>query len=419
MEKENEVIDVKKIMNSIRTKAQSGQIKPDDLLTTNVIRKNYLAKLVIERKKSSQYDELKKYLASEEAKVSIKTEWQELEHNLHKTNLSVEINHVEPIVSGRNKAIRWLALKIRKIIQSEIRFTLDPIIRKQIQHNAYSAKTLNEVSKTLKLHEELIDNYKSSITKNSVELSNQKNELTGLNSELSNQKKDIFKINEIIKPNLNWRYLEFENKFRGPEEEIRDRQLKYLDFIKTASKNNPGKHFVDVGCGRGEFMTILAGNKIAVKGIDSNPTMVQFNVERNRQAELADANSFLESLQDNTLTGISAFQVVEHFSNDYLLKFLQNSYKKIAKGGVMILETVNPMSVFSLMHFWYDVSHNKPIPPDVLKFYSEMAGFNDVQILFLSETPKELKLNGTDDNTKKLNEILFGPQDYAIIAWKK
>jgi len=55
----------------------------------------------------------------------------------------------------------------------------------------------------------------------------------------------------------------------------------------------------------------------------------------------------------------------------------------------------------------------------VLKFYSEMAGFNDVQILFLSETPKELKLNGTDDNTKKLNEILFGPQDYAIIAWKK
>ncbi|MDE1844239.1 MAG: hypothetical protein KGI10_02790, partial [Thaumarchaeota archaeon] len=198
MEKENEVIDVKKIMNSIRTKAQSGQIKPDVLMTTNATRKNYLAKLVTEREKSSQYDDVKKYLISEEAKVSVKTEWRELEHNLHKANLSVEINHVEPIMSGRNKAIRWLALKIRKIIQSEIRFTLDPIIRKQIQHNAYSAKTLNEVSKTLKLHEELIDNYKSNIIKNSSELSNQKNELTGLNSELSNQKNELTGLNSEL-----------------------------------------------------------------------------------------------------------------------------------------------------------------------------------------------------------------------------
>jgi len=85
----------------------------------------------------------------------------------------------------------------------------------------------------------------------------------------------------------------------------------------------------------------------------------------------------------------------------------------------MILETVNPMSVFSLMHFWYDVSHNKPLPADVLKFYSEMAGFVDVKILFSGDVPKKLKLQGNDDDTKKLNEILFGPQDYAIIAWKK
>ena len=35
------------------------------------------------------------------------------------------------------------------------------------------------------------------------------------------------------------------------------------------------------------------------------------------------------------------------------------------------------------------------------------------------DPPAELKFEGDNENTKKLNQMLFGPQDYAIIAWKK
>ena len=101
------------------------------------------------------------------------------------------------------------------------------------------------------------------------------------------------------------------------------------------------------------------------------------------------------------------------------MDFLKLSFQKISEGGLIVLETVNPMSFFSFTHFWYDMSHKRPIPPDILKFYAEEAGFKDVKIIFSSNVPKDLTLKENDENMKKLNRLLFGPQDYAIIGWKK
>ena len=166
-------------------------------------------------------------------------------------------------------------------------------------------------------------------------------------------------------------------------------------------------------------MNELKKRNIPAKGVDSNLDMIKHCQKNNIDAILNDANSYLKSVPDNTLIGISGFQFVEHVVPRYLFDFIQLSYQKIAKGGIIILETVNPMSLFSLMHFWYDFSHQKPIPPDVLKFYLQQGGFEDIELTFSSKVPDTLKLEGDDENTKKINEILFGPQDYSVIGRKK
>ncbi|MBI4217736.1 MAG: methyltransferase type 12, partial [Elusimicrobia bacterium] len=44
-------------------------------------------------------------------------------------------------------------------------------------------------------------------------------------------------------------------------------------------------------------------------------------------------------------------------------------------------------------------------------------GFKNVTIRYTSPIPDHLKLQGSDENTKKINDLLFGPQDYAVIGW--
>jgi hypothetical protein len=54
-----------------------------------------------------------------------------------------------------------------------------------------------------------------------------------------------------------------------------------------------------------------------------------------------------------------------------------------------------------------------------LKFYAEAAGFENIEIIFSGNVPKDLALKENDENMKKLNQFLFAPQDYALIGWKK
>jgi O-antigen chain-terminating methyltransferase len=162
----------------------------------------------------------------------------------------------------------------------------------------------------------------------------------------------------------------------------------------------------------------LSEHNIPVKGIDINEENINICSEFGLNAELADALTYLKSVKNNSLIGITAFQVVEHLNNDYLIELIKVSFQKIKEGGIIVLETANPLSLYSLRNFYIDLTHRNPIPSDTLKFLVEAAGFVNVKVDFSSPVPDEIKLSGNDDNVKKLNDLLFGYQEYAIIANK-
>lgn len=210
-----------------------------------------------------------------------------------------------------------------------------------------------------------------------------------------------------------YKYSNFEFRYRGSEVLIRERFGAYVDLFDGDAP------VLDAGCGRGEFLELLADRKRRCYGIDINDEMVAHCREKALRAEKADLVQHLSGLADESLGGIFSAQVVEHLQPGYLLKFLELGYFKLRKGGRLVIETINPTSLYALFEAYYrDLTHVQPIHPDTLRFFAQESGFAEIEIMNRSPVSPELKLTGADENTAKLNRILFGDQDYALIARK-
>jgi O-antigen chain-terminating methyltransferase len=230
-------------------------------------------------------------------------------------------------------------------------------------------------------------------------------------------------VREFLEPLEDWRYAGFENRFRGYEEEVKKQQRDYLSSF-------PKKGVVlDLGCGRGEFLELLRENGIEAAGVDSNSQMVDICLDKGLRCQKGDILEKLAEWEDGSLAGIFSSQVIEHLPPANLKRLIELSYQKLSPSGMLVLETINPASVFTLVQIFYlDLSHQKPIHPQALKFILEAAGFEDVQIKysFALESERLKNLPGADERTAilnqnidRLNDLLFAPANYAAISRKK
>ncbi len=212
---------------------------------------------------------------------------------------------------------------------------------------------------------------------------------------------------------------------RGPRELIRDRQREYVDDFREAAP------VLDVGCGRGEFLALLADAGIEAKGVDLDPDMAAFCRDQGLDVEQADALGYLNDLGEESLGGIFAAQFVEHLEPGPLTSFISLAASRLRPGGVMVLETINPLSLFALRNYFADLTHAQPLIPDTLSLLVKEAGFDRAEVRFLNE-PEEAQVlesvelppgpefdparRALESNRARLNEVVFGPQDYALVA---
>ena len=229
--------------------------------------------------------------------------------------------------------------------------------------------------------------------------------------------------------NFDINYFRFEEQFRGSREDIKQRQLNFINYFTGCS------NVLDIGCGRGEFLELLKDLGIGGKGIDIDDTMVDYCLSKGLNVEQEEAISYLKKLEDKSLDGIFIDQVVEHLEPDCLINLLQLCFQKLKYGYYIFVETVNPLSLVSFANFYIDMTHKKPIHPETLKFLLTSVGFRDLDTKFLSPVSEEARLQkvpinsgveewvknylGTyNQNIEKLNNILYGAQDYAVIGKK-
>jgi len=218
-------------------------------------------------------------------------------------------------------------------------------------------------------------------------------------------------------------YVGFERRFRGDAAEVLAMQEER--YAELLAGHGP---VLDVGCGRGELLEVLAGRGVEVVGVDTDPGMVVEARERGLQVDQADVVAWLRQRPQNSLGAIFSAHLAEHLELDDLLEFINLARTRLVPGGVFVAETPNPASLIVLGNSYIlDPTHVRPLHPSLLSFFCENAGFRDVRLRFFA--PAEgyhlPLLHGEDVPAwaepvnvafGRLNEVLFGPQEYAVVA---
>jgi O-antigen chain-terminating methyltransferase len=225
-------------------------------------------------------------------------------------------------------------------------------------------------------------------------------------------------VGEVVVPGLDSFYLEFEDNFRGVAEDISARLEVYLPYLSRFANDNTAT-VVDIGCGRGEWLKLLQKNSIQAVGIDMNSAMVEACVAQGLTAYCLDAINYLRQQPESSLAAITGFHIIEHLPFKVLLSLFDAALRALRPDGVIIFETPNPENLsVGACNFYFDPTHLNPIVPAVAKFMAKQRGFAKAEILRLHPYPDDFKVAEDSELARRFNAAMYGPQDFAVIAWK-
>ena len=233
-----------------------------------------------------------------------------------------------------------------------------------------------------------------------------------------------------------YKYVAFEDQFRGSQHDIRDRMTAYVADFEGATD------VLDVGCGRGEFLELLREKGISARGVDLNEEMAAVARGRGLDVTAGDSLSYLLGQPDGSLGGLFSAQVVEHLEPTYLMRLLDAAYHKLRPGSTIVLETINAACWYAFFSSYLrDFTHVRPLHPDTLRYLVVASGFQEVEIRYSAPFPEESKLQAVpasliesiggepstaraardaagivNENVARLNALLFTYMDYAVIG---
>lgn len=372
------------------------------------------------------------------------------------------VDNSQYTISSHRKLVGPALVKGRQLINGEVRRYVDPMAARQSEFNVSAARAIEDLSREMARNsrglDSRIDDCNSAVRESDFrarsDIEKTRSEMAGI---IDKKFEDTLSLIDEDIENKAWLagvlekrigdsagqawegpakrddpgvdYLDFENTFRGHVRDIKQRQSFFIGYFRHCES------VLDIGCGRGEFLELLKESGIRARGIDLDDGMVSYCTGRGLDVRKADALSFLENEDGDFFDGIFMDQVIEHMDPPYLIKLLTLCHRKLKPGGVILMETVNPTSLTSFANFYIDLTHVRPVHPYTLKYLAESAGFGEVEIQFISPVAEESRLKkisiGTDakesekaafetynTNVDRLNDVLFGAQDYALIARK-
>ena len=235
--------------------------------------------------------------------------------------------------------------------------------------------------------------------------------------------------NEAAPASIDYSYLLLENRYRGNETEISSRLSIYPQVFTGAAKP-----VLEIGAGRGELQKLFREAGVPSYGVEQDAAMVERCAEQGLDVRSGDAIAHLEKLEDASLGGIIAVQVVEHLPYPVLTRLFELAARKVAPGGTVVFETIYSGSVVALtQNYFRDPTHQAPLHPDTMRHLLETSGLAVREIRKLSPFPEGAMLqeipradymtprwNETLDvlnrNIRRLNDLLYGHQDYCVIA---
>ena len=241
-------------------------------------------------------------------------------------------------------------------------------------------------------------------------------------------------------PAGDYRYVAFEDEFRGSPDAIAEKLRAYVPILAGADKSAV---VVDLGCGRGELLTMLKAAGVHGRGIDANRDMVAAARSRGLDVNEGDALTFLESMRDRSVGGVVATQLVEHLEPSYLLALIDAAARKLRDRAPIVIETINPACWLAFFSSYIrDMTHVRPVHPETLQYLLRAHGFQRVEVRYSAPVPDHMKMTTIDlpaevlassdasaralasiahavnANAAILNHLMFTHMDYAAIGYR-
>ncbi|MBN1878948.1 class I SAM-dependent methyltransferase [bacterium] len=381
--------------------------------------------------------------------AGIRPEYDDIQQTLSMMTRTINsLNHKARVFAGKqesfNSDVAVFGQKLVPVIDEKIRYSIE-------RHSRYLKDRMDVIHEGIDRRQTEIANWLHNATTAFEDCINRVNDMENeLRRGLALQHRKLEQILRQEKPQQessqspdkdpagsteaaggSYAYYLFETQGRGSESFIREKQAEYLSFFKD---NVP---VLDIGCGRGEFLELLKNDHIPSRGIDSNPDMVEICKNKGLEVVCSETLQYLKACDPNTLGGIFAGQVIEHLPARLIHQWLQEAFKSLKPGGVLILETINAASPYALLnHYYKDPTHHPPIHPETYKFFVEIAGFDKVTLTYRSPVPMidrprlpDLPDNpGTDTIFETIRDVsvalehlfdfIYAPCDIVIYARK-
>ena len=160
-------------------------------------------------------------------------------------------------------------------------------------------------------------------------------------------------------------------------------------YLKYFSKDT---EIVDIGCGDGTFIRLLAEHDYSAIGIDSDAPCIKKCREENLRVFKKDAFSFLKQNQ-NSFGGIICSHLIEHIPFEHLNIFLKSCYEALHENGSILLITPNINNLGGSADFWNDPTHIKPFTVSSLQKLISKNRFEIMQIGYDKDSKLSIRKN--------------------------
>lgn len=205
--------------------------------------------------------------------------------------------------------------------------------------------------------------------------------------------------------------LAFSDRFRGTEDDVKQKLRVYLPLLKGCSP------LADLGCGRGEFLDLFREDGGEGIGVEANPELAAIVARKGHRSYSGDLFSFLAEQAPESLGCVFCAHVIEHMPAEALARLIAEAYRVLRPGGMLALETPNPacLAIFAT-YFYLDPTHARPVPSELARYLLEESGFTGIEVMGLR--PAEGEFPELKPLPEGFRQQFFGYLDYGILAQK-
>lgn len=154
----------------------------------------------------------------------------------------------------------------------------------------------------------------------------------------------------------------------------RDHALLYRMQAPLAAHFSGCRLVLDVGCGTGLFLEVLARAGIESLGVERNPLSARYAAGLGHRVVEQGAFEFLETTRER-FDGVYCSHFVEHLPTEAVERLIALLAGVLQPGGVALLVFPDPESIRSqLLGFWRDPEHVRFYHPDLIALIGSIHG---------------------------------------------